>query len=87
MSNFTAIVGIGKNENLHPDVKEFLEEKDNFGFRPNRLEIGLEATIDGKDTKILADFKLTIVELFSDAPLTLEELLKKNQKHYIIVRV
>jgi len=83
MSVWIAYIGIGKDEAFNSRIINFLEDEDNYD---TDLSIGLVATIDGKETKILTDWKFFLVELFADAPLKLETLLKKHQKHYIIIR-
>jgi len=88
MSVWIAYIGIGKDEALHSTTINFLEDEDNYDTpeTDNDLSVGLDATIDGKETKILTDWKFFLVELFANAPSKLETLLKKHQKQYIIIR-
>jgi len=83
MSVWIAYIGIGKDEALHSSTINFLEDEDNYD---TDLSIGLVATIDEKEKKILTGWKFFLVELFANAPLKLETLLKKHQKQYIIIR-
>jgi len=35
----------------------------------------------------LDEWKLTLIEVYGETPVKLEKLLKKHQKHYIIIEV